>query len=91
MSEAASPEEEVTFGDKIKAAKEGDKDTQGLLYKNMDFRNAQTGRICDKTEDVDPIICTGATKPRYRLVVCRWLLYTLLDRRLRFYPRYRIC
>ena len=28
--------------DKIKAAKEGDNDTQGLVSKNMDFRNAQT-------------------------------------------------
>ena len=53
--------------------------------------------ICDKTSDVDPIICTLATckqpictsaSPRYRLVVCRWLLYRLLDRRLRFCHRF---
>ena len=53
--------------------------------------------ICDKTSDVDPIICTLATckqpictsaSPRYRLVGCRWLLYRLLDRRLRFCHRF---
>ena len=27
-------------------------------------------------------------QPRYRLVVCRWLLYRLLDRRLRFCHRF---
>ena len=58
-----------------------------------------SNRLCiwDKTSDVDPIICTGATckqpictsaSPRYRLVVCRWLLYRLLDRRLRFCHRF---
>ena len=56
MSEAASPEEEVTFGDKIKAAKEGDKDTQGLLYKNMDFASVQIGCL-----QVAPVQIIGST------------------------------
>ena len=49
----------------------------------------EVGRICDKTEDVDPIICTGATckqpicteaKPRYRFVVCRGEIQVICNR-----------